>query len=585
MKNVLRLLAVFSCLYFATNTSVADDPVVWKYQTGGGIYAAPLIHNNVLYIGSTDSIFYAINAATGAEVWHYKTDNPIRSTAAIEGNIVCVESGNKLYGLDLQGNLLWLDTLCSGSVTNQFDQWDYFHSSPNIVDGVAYIGTEKGKIFGINIQTGAVVFQCQTQNTNNGIRVKPAILNNKIYFGDWDGVLFVYDLTSGQKLWQYDTYPERGWTGGLPSITTSPAIFDGSVYFAGRSCILYSLNAETGAKQATFSDGNMWLVGGPTISDSLLFLGSSNQKVLRAFYRQTLKTCWTYSVDGRVMGTPLVDNDYVYIGTGVEPGDAIGSIYVLNKITGEIKNRFVLDAMVHSSPVISDTILYVGSADKCIYAFGKQKLLNKPYSKTVIHENQTFTFGNIYQDTTITFQIDNTGEKSDTVSFTIPSSTLKSAIIIDPDNIVLAPHNSQNITLSIQISQLGPKRYYTTLDVTSKSNLIFKTLSQAISFIVPQLTSVESNNEILPDKWSLNQNYPNPFNPITTIEFTLSNKGFTSLQIFNLAGQEISTLLSGIIQEGTHRIQWNASNYPSGMYYYRLKSNGFTQTRKLILLK
>jgi eukaryotic-like serine/threonine-protein kinase len=585
MKNILRLIAVFSCLYFLTTTAAADDTVVWKYKTGGGIYAAPLVHNDVLYIGSTDSIFYAINAATGAKVWHYKTDNPIRSTAAIDGNVVCFESGNKLYGLDLQGNLLWLDTLCSGSAANQFDQWDYFHSSPNIVEGVAYIGTEKGKVFGINMQTGAVVFQCQTQNTNNGIRVKPAIHNNKIYFGDWDGVLFVYDLVSGQKLWQYDTFPERGWTGGLPSITTSPVIFDGSVYFAGRSCILYSLNAETGAKQATFSDGNMWLVGGPTISDSLLFLGSSNQKVLRAFYRQTLNICWTYSVDGRVMGTPLVDNDYVYIGTGVEPGDAVGSIYVLNKKTGEIKNRFVLDAMVHSSPVISDTMLYVGSADKCIYAFGKQKLFNKPYSKTAFHENQTFTFGNIYQDTTITFQIDNTGDKSDTISLAIPTPSLKSAIIIEPNNIILAPHSSQNINFSIQISLLGPKRYYTNLDVASKSNLVLKNFSQVISFIIPQLTSVESNNEILPDKWSLSQNYPNPFNAATTIRYNLPQSCPVILKIYNQIGQEIETFIDGYQSAGTHSVQWNADKLTSGIYFYRLKSNGFNQTRKLILLK
>ncbi len=101
------------------------------------------------------------------------------------------------------------------------------------------------------------------------------------------------------------------------------------------------------------------------------------------------------------------------------------------------------------------------------------------------------------------------------------------------------------------------------------------------------VTGVDDNKLIntLPKEFSLSQNYPNPFNPSTTIRFTVSKAEFVSLKVYNIIGQEITTLVSEQKQPGEYQIQFNASNLASGVYIYRLKAGNFTATKKLVLMK
>lgn len=101
--------------------------------------------------------------------------------------------------------------------------------------------------------------------------------------------------------------------------------------------------------------------------------------------------------------------------------------------------------------------------------------------------------------------------------------------------------------------------------------------------------AIPTNNEenINSDLFSLklNQNYPNPFNPTTNIEFSLPEASQVSLTIFNTLGQTIATLVDSRLSTGLHSVTWNASNAPSGVYFYQLKAGSFTKTNKMLLLK
>jgi hypothetical protein len=88
-----------------------------------------------------------------------------------------------------------------------------------------------------------------------------------------------------------------------------------------------------------------------------------------------------------------------------------------------------------------------------------------------------------------------------------------------------------------------------------------------------------------PKIFSLAQNYPNPFNPTTTISFSLPSNSFVSLRIFDITGREITTIVSEEMPAGNYSRQWNASNMPSGIYFYRIQVGSFTETKKLTLLK
>ena len=88
-----------------------------------------------------------------------------------------------------------------------------------------------------------------------------------------------------------------------------------------------------------------------------------------------------------------------------------------------------------------------------------------------------------------------------------------------------------------------------------------------------------------PYTYSISNVYPNPFNPITSIEYSLSENSTIELQIYNIHGRQIQTLVQGFQIAGYHSINWNASNYPSGVYLIQLASGKHIETRKIILIK
>jgi hypothetical protein len=100
-----------------------------------------------------------------------------------------------------------------------------------------------------------------------------------------------------------------------------------------------------------------------------------------------------------------------------------------------------------------------------------------------------------------------------------------------------------------------------------------------------QITGTGNNLGIIPDKYSLGQNYPNPFNPSTSIKFGLSKSGIVKLIVYDVTGKVISTLLNETFNAGEHTVLFNAENLSSGVYYYKLESGNFSDTKKMLLIK
>ncbi|NNG26514.1 MAG: T9SS type A sorting domain-containing protein [Ignavibacteriaceae bacterium] len=98
-------------------------------------------------------------------------------------------------------------------------------------------------------------------------------------------------------------------------------------------------------------------------------------------------------------------------------------------------------------------------------------------------------------------------------------------------------------------------------------------------------TSVENIDATIPNEIELQQNYPNPFNPSTTINFSIPEASFVSLKVFNSLGQEIETLIAKELSAGNFKYSWDAKNFTSGIYFYRLQAGDFIQTKKMILMK
>ena len=80
-------------------------------------------------------------------------------------------------------------------------------------------------------------------------------------------------------------------------------------------------------------------------------------------------------------------------------------------------------------------------------------------------------------------------------------------------------------------------------------------------------------------------NYPNPFNPKTIINYQLSMFNFISLKVYDILGNEVATLVNERQNAGTYSVEWDASNYPSGVYFYKLQAGEFVETKKMTLIK
>jgi len=100
-----------------------------------------------------------------------------------------------------------------------------------------------------------------------------------------------------------------------------------------------------------------------------------------------------------------------------------------------------------------------------------------------------------------------------------------------------------------------------------------------------EVTGVTEGAAGVPMKFSLSQNYPNPFNPTTIIQYSVSNTQHVSLNIYDLLGREVETLVNEVMQPGTYTVQWNAVNNASGVYLYRLVTDDFVQVKRMVLIR
>ncbi len=99
------------------------------------------------------------------------------------------------------------------------------------------------------------------------------------------------------------------------------------------------------------------------------------------------------------------------------------------------------------------------------------------------------------------------------------------------------------------------------------------------------ISNITQLQNIIPENYSLNQNYPNPFNPTTNIEFEVSSKSNVKLIIYDALGKELAVLVNENLNEGSYNYKWDAINFPSGVYFYRIETDNFTDTKRMVLLK
>lgn len=131
--------------------------------------------------------------------------------------------------------------------------------------------------------------------------------------------------------------------------------------------------------------------------------------------------------------------------------------------------------------------------------------------------------------------------------------------------------------------RLGPENPYTKLSIFEDGK---------IKEVPAFAETTEDNNpegnlvsSVVPTEYALMQNYPNPFNPETKINFDLPNPSNVKLAVYDITGKEIALLVNEKLEPGSYSFKWNGAGFASGMYFYRIQSGDFVQTRKMVLVK
>jgi len=307
---------------------------------------SPVVAGRVVYAGSANGEVFALNAATGARRWTFRTRS-IQSSPAVAGGTVYVGSwtghGYGLTALNAAtGARRW--TFSIGRARDL--------SAPTVAGGTVYFGSTNDKVYALNAATGA---RRWAFTTGGPVHSSPAVAGGQVYLGSDDGHVYALSAATGAKLWAFNTFSVNG-------LKSSPAVVGGVVYVGSDGNTVYALNAASGAVLWTFGTGNP-VDSSPAVAGGEVYVGARSDLVF-ALNATTGAKLWTFHTMNVVSSSPAVANGVIYIGCNDN------NVYALNAATGAKLWTFTAGNTVRSSPAVANGMVYIGSDDNHLYAFG-----------------------------------------------------------------------------------------------------------------------------------------------------------------------------------------------------------------------
>lgn len=329
--------SVFFCLICTVIETAAqpfpDDfikapSLAWEFQTGGPIYSSPVIEKETVYFGSLDSTLYALNSKTGQLKWKFKTEGDIRSNVLLDDNcLYCVSGDGCLYAIGKKNQQLhWKFKGRGDRKYELFSFADYFQSSPVAAGNTIFFGSGDGYIYAVDKTTGTLIWEYQTGAV---VHSSPAVHHNKVYVGSFDGNFYALNAKDGHLEWKYKSLGHQYFPKG--EMQGSPVIYEDLVFAGSRDYQLYALNAETGKEvwKKKFPKG--WAMAKPVIRDEILYVGTSDDKVLAALNPRTGEAIWQADVKFNVFGATSFSKNLAYVGT------LMGRLYAIDVKSGTVR--------------------------------------------------------------------------------------------------------------------------------------------------------------------------------------------------------------------------------------------------------
>jgi eukaryotic-like serine/threonine-protein kinase len=269
--------------------------------------------------------------ATGDQIWS--------SPTVVNGTIYVGSNDHKLYAIDAAtGRQKW-----------SFTARHEVRATPRVVNGVVYIGSIDSKLYAIDAATGR---QKWAFATGSGVPSSPMVVNGIVYVSSGTGKLYAVDAATGRQKWVFTA-------GG--SIWSSLTVANGVVYVGSVDKRLYALDAVSGQQKWSFATRDMIEDSSPAVVKGVVYIGSDDRK-LYALDAVSGQQKWSFATGGALQSSPAVADGAVFVGS------ADHKLYAVNAATGHQKWIFTTGGAIHSSPTVLNGIVYVGSSDGKLYA-------------------------------------------------------------------------------------------------------------------------------------------------------------------------------------------------------------------------
>ena len=268
----------------------------WQFSTPLGFTASAAVQGGRVYIGDSDGTFYCIDAATGRKFWDYKTDGEIDSSANFHaGHVLFGSQDSFLYCLDAAGKLVWkfqsgdqircfpavADDRCfvagcdgrlhvidvkNGAAVGEVKIDSPTGSSPAVMDGTVFVGTEGHNFFAIGLRQRKILWRYESPKGAAAFRSSAAVTREAVIVGSRDRQLHAFDPKTGHQIWSCTTK-------GL--VDSSPVVVGDRVFVGSRDGRVYAIDVKSGAKLWQFEAGG-GVVASPAVADGRLVIGNDS---------------------------------------------------------------------------------------------------------------------------------------------------------------------------------------------------------------------------------------------------------------------------------------------------------------------
>jgi outer membrane protein assembly factor BamB/serine/threonine protein kinase len=278
---------------------------------------------------------------SGTKKWAFETGSYsyiISSPTVVDGTAYAGSDDGNLYAVDsATGTEKWV-----------FQTGGWIRSSPTVVDGTVYVGSNDNTLYAVDAVTGNPVW---TFETGGWVKSSPMVVDGTVYVGSNDNTLYAVDSATGNQEWAFET-------GGR--VKSSPMVVGGTVYVGSDDHNLYAVDAATGNEEWAFETGG-WVKSSPTVVGGTVYVGSYDHN-LYAVDAATGNQGWSFRTGGSVKSSPTVVDGTVYVGSNDH------NLYAVDAATGNQEWTFETGSYVNSSPTVVNDTVYVGSIDENLYA-------------------------------------------------------------------------------------------------------------------------------------------------------------------------------------------------------------------------